>query len=126
MTATGNVLDDDLVSQERLIDECERAIGTVGRSLDLPPNALQDRVRQAKRAVVRVRDDLIHALREASSPAQREPFRAALDDANVVLSLLIGVEYPAGGVQRSVVEQARDRLRVLLDEKLRPGSRDAG
>lgn len=126
MTAMRNVLDPDLISRNRLIDECQRAIDTVERSLDLPPNALQDRVRLAKRAVVRVRDDLINALREASSPAQREPFRAALNDANVVLSLLIGVEYPAGGVQRSVVEQARDRLRVLLEEKLRPGSRDAG
>lgn len=46
------------------------------------------------------------------------PIRDALEDANIAVSLLIGVEYTASGVQPETAEQARDRLKTLLEEKL--------
>lgn len=118
MTATEKTPHPDLINKERLIADCREAIRAVDRSLELHPRLLQERAREAKRAVVRVRDDLIETLRAARSPAEREPIGRLLDDANVVLSLLIGVEYPAAGVQRNIVAQARDRLRALVEEKL--------
>jgi hypothetical protein len=37
---------------------------------------------------------------------------------NGVLSLIVGIEYPTSGIQRSAIEEARDALKNILVEGL--------
>jgi hypothetical protein len=55
-----------------------------------------------------LRDELIAELRTSGR-------RTGLDRVNAVLSLVVGLEYPAAGIQRNLIEQARDALQALVD-----------
>jgi hypothetical protein len=45
-------------------------------------------------------------------------WQTALSRVNSVLSLIIGIEYPTSGIQRSAIEEARDALKSVLAEGL--------
>ena len=77
-------------------------------ALKRPPDQLGEEVDQVERDLASLRDQLITQLRSTGQ-------RAGLDRVNAVLSLVVGLEYPAAGIQRSLIEQARDALRALLD-----------
>jgi hypothetical protein len=64
--------------------------------------------------VAALRDGLIARWRE--SPG--EQVSASLDRVNVALSLVIGLEYPMGGLQRQMLEQARSVLEAARTEGL--------
>jgi hypothetical protein len=93
------------------------AIEALERALALPPTELTAEVDVAERAIARLRNGLIARLRAAPAGDDARDLRAALDAANVALSLAAGVEYPAAGIQRTLLEQA---VTVLRD---RHGSR---
>jgi hypothetical protein len=88
------------------------AIEALEQALALPPAELTAEVDAAERAIARLRNGLIAELRAAPDDDARE-LRAALDAANVALSLAAGVEYPAAGIQRRLLEQA---VTVLRDQ----------
>jgi hypothetical protein len=75
-------------------------------ALQKPPTELKAELDDAERAVVALRDLLIDRLRQAPTDA----VRAALDQVNVCLSLVVGLEYPMGGLQRQMLDQARAAL----------------
>ena len=102
-----------------LAEECREAVAMLERALQEPPGALSEDVDVAERVVARMRDRLIEVLREGPQAADAARQRAALDRVNAALSLIVGVEYPAAGIQRKVLEQARDALKEVLAEGLR-------
>ncbi len=73
----------------------------------VPLECLSD-VDVAERAINRLRDTLIDGLRKGQ-PGLQPP----LDQTNVALSLVVGVEYPATGSQRQGLEMARDTLKGI-------------
>ena len=75
-------------------------------ALDKPPAELKAEVDRAERAIVALRDALILRRREAAS----EQVQTHLDQVNTALSLIVGLEYPMGGLQRDMLEQARSVL----------------
>jgi hypothetical protein len=77
-------------------------------ALNRPPEQLGEEVDQVERELAALRDDLITELRASGH-------RAGLDQVNAVLSLVVGLEYPAAGIQRDLIKQARDALRTLLE-----------
>lgn len=77
-------------------------------ALARPPEQLGEEVDRVERDLAALRDDLIAELRTSGR-------RAGLDQVNAVLSLVVGLEYPAAGIQRNLIEQARDALRALVD-----------
>ena len=77
-------------------------------ALGRQPDQLGDEVDQVERDLASLRDQLIAYVRSTGQ-------RSGLDRVNAVLSLVVGVEYPVAGIQRSLVEQARDALRALVD-----------
>jgi hypothetical protein len=87
------------------------AIKALERALGLPPAELTAEVDVAERAIARLRNRLIAKLRAAPAGDDTRPLRQALDAANVPLSLVAGVEYPAAGIQRTLLEQAVQVLR---------------
>ena len=89
---------------------CDRAIAQLDETLAGWPAQLSEEVGQAERTLARLRDLLIE--RHRAAPGSR----AALDRTNAILSLVVGVEYPAAGLTRDVLGQARDELRKLAAE----------
>jgi formate-dependent nitrite reductase membrane component NrfD len=96
----------------------QEAIRKLDRALQVPAQRAGGEVDEAETLLVRLRDSLIHELRaQGSTPAAAQQ-RTALTRLNTALSLLVGVEYPAAGIQRSAIEQARDILNQILAEGL--------
>ena len=85
---------------------CDEAVRLLDDALGKPPAELKAEVDVAERAVVALRDALIAQRRESPS----EAVQARLDQVNVALSLVVGLEYPMGGLQRTMLEQARSVL----------------
>jgi hypothetical protein len=98
-------------------DLARRAVALLEDALSKPPEALRAEVDEVERAVVALRDHLIARLRQ--TPQTPDPaLRHALDQVNVALSLVVGLEYPVGGMQRDLIDQARATLTALLAEGL--------
>jgi hypothetical protein len=93
-------------------DERLSAIATLEGALDLPPAELTAQVDVAERSIARFRNRLIAELRAAPAGDDARRLRQVLDAANVALSLVAGVEYPAAGLQRTLLEQAVKVLRA--------------
>jgi hypothetical protein len=105
-------------AQRTLAEQCRHAAGLLARAQMDQPRHLSEDVDEAERAVVFLRDRLIGELRGAAGNAEAARWRAALTHVNGALSLVVGVEYPAGGVQRTLLGQAEGALQSLLGTEL--------
>jgi hypothetical protein len=85
-----------------------RCLSQLEDALGRPPDQLGEEVDQVERDLAALRDQLITELRTSGR-------RSGLDQVNAVLSLVVGLEYPAAGIQRNLVEQARDALLALVE-----------
>lgn len=102
----------DPLTNEALAAGCRQAAGQIDRALGQPPAGIVAAVDPVERAVALLRDGLIaHRRADSLTPA----LGAALGDLNVVLSLIVGVEYPQAALQRGYLEQARELLRAIAD-----------
>jgi hypothetical protein len=99
---------------QSLAQLCGQALAMLERALGEAPAPLTADVDVAERLVVELRDDLIERLRREPGNPLAPAWRAALQRTNAALSLVVGVEYPSGGVHRKLIEQARDTLRALI------------
>lgn len=90
---------------------CRKAIEKLDDALDENPRELTHEVDIAEIAVAGLRDRLIDELRRAESPSDAAEIRRFLDPVNTAISLIAGVVYPSGGIQRSIVEEARKLLK---------------
>jgi hypothetical protein len=84
----------------------DEALRLVEDALKKPPTELKSEVDDAERAVAVLRDAWIDHLRAQPTPWVRNN----LDMTNVSLSLIVGLEYPMGGLQRDMLDQARQAL----------------
>jgi hypothetical protein len=84
------------------------AVQRLGEALGLPPAELGKEVDAAERHVAKLRDHLIQLRREGKLHGRSE-----LDKVNGALSLIVGVEYPVGGIQRKALEQASEALKQV-------------
>jgi hypothetical protein len=100
-----------------LANHCRTAIEGLERAQEAPPLMVLREADLVQRAVVDMRDLLIERLRQDDTAAAAR-WRAALDRINVALSLIVGLEYPMGGIPRESAQQAREVLKSLLDEEL--------
>ncbi|MBV9328260.1 MAG: hypothetical protein JO352_31480 [Chloroflexi bacterium] len=80
-----------------------QALHLLDDAIQKPPAELKAEVDVAEQRIARLRDVLIDDLRAGSTPDTR----AALDQVNVALTLVVGLEYPMGGLQRKMLEDAR-------------------
>ena len=83
-------------------------------ALGRPPAEVSSEVDRVEQQLARLRDRLIVDLRRGPAGQSAEADRTALDRVNAVLSLVVGVEYPTAGIQRKLLEQARDALNDLV------------
>ncbi|RJR55172.1 MAG: hypothetical protein C4576_00135 [Desulfobacteraceae bacterium] len=104
--AVGTIKDDP-----ELCRMCRKALEELDRALDGTPQELTQEVDIAEDAVTNLRDRLIQRFRGAADPSDAAEIKNVLDHVNTAVSLLAGVIYPSGGIQRSLVEEARKLLR---------------
>lgn len=98
----------------RIVDLWKDTLQALDEALSTPVQDLKGTVAGASRSAVRLRDEVIMRLRqEAGAPEDVPALRAVLERANVALSLITGVNYPAAGVSREKLEQARYTLLEL-------------
>jgi hypothetical protein len=96
------------VSTQAPTQLCDEAIRLLGAALDKPPAELKAEVDLAQQAIVAVRDALIDRLRKGPT----EQVRSNLEQVNLALSLVVGVEYSMGGLNRDLLKQARSVLQA--------------
>lgn len=94
-----------------LADCGPRALETLDRVLEEKPgDDLHQRLAEAVRALVVVRDRLIGERRRGGDQDGR------LERVNAILSVLHSAEFPQAGARWQRMKQARDALAALLDE----------
>jgi protein NrfD len=98
--------------------QCQDAIDALDGALDLPPRQLGREIDQVENTIVQIRDRLIEQLRHDGDSSVATRQRTALEHLNGALSLVTGIEYPAAGIQRSSIEEARDILVRVLEDNL--------
>ena len=101
-------------------DLCREAIARLEQARQEQPRHLSEDVDEAERAIARLRDELIDRLRREGATRTRE----GLKTVNAALSLVVGVEYPAAGIQRKLLDQAGTALRELLESGLLDGDNE--
>jgi hypothetical protein len=94
---------------------CRDAISLLDECGNLPTPQLMDLTDAALRKVVQARDSMIEHLRAEPLAAHAELWRAALNQVNVVLSELAGIEYP-GALNREHISVARGILQALVGQ----------
>ena len=87
---------------------CREAMSLLEQDMELPSGELENKLGDAERVLVRLRDELIgHTRREGSNSV----WRSALEQVNTAISLVVAVEFPAAGVHAEYLKGAREVLR---------------
>ena len=98
-------------------EQCKAAVASLDRLLEIAPYPRFQELDGAERAIVRLRDGLIERLRQEDASAEVPRLRALLERANIAISAVVGIEYPAAGIRRQLLEMARDALQGALVEE---------
>ncbi len=92
---------------------CQEAVQALDDLLATPPRERHQIVDHSEHAIVRLRDCLIERCRQETTGGQASALRSALDQVNIAVSLITGVEYPGTGMQEKPMLQARNILKAL-------------
>lgn len=98
-----------------IFDLTREILGLINDAIDIPPVQLKNEVDVVENRLVDLRDELIDRLRAEMGNAP-DSLRSVLDHVNMALSLIVSIEYPAGGIHREALEETRDVLKSLLEE----------
>ena len=94
-----------------LVARCRTIAGQIDATVALDPAPLRTELARRERDLTLLRDALIARLRAVAPGDDAAPTRAALHGINTALSLLFGLEYPAGPLDRTLLTQAATTLR---------------
>ena len=88
----------------------DETLAALDAALMAPPADLKTATHEAILRVVRLRDLLIRRLRAATASEEQVADRATLDQVNVAISLMLGVEYPIDKMDSQPLAQAKGIL----------------
>jgi tagatose-1,6-bisphosphate aldolase non-catalytic subunit AgaZ/GatZ len=108
------MIDPRATHEDPATELCREALRVLDAAMDKPPTELNAEADTAEREIAALRDLLIERTRQRTLAASS----AALEQVNVALSLVVGLEYPVGGIQRELLDQARTVLRGVLGSGL--------
>jgi hypothetical protein len=94
-----------------LVARCRAIADRLDAATALAPSPLQMQIARRERDLSQLRDGLIARLRAAVPDDDIAHTRAALTGINIALSLVVGVEYPSGALDRTLLTQAATILR---------------
>ncbi len=104
---------DECQEEAILIQLCQEAVTSLDNLLAAAPRERHQIVDRSEHAIVRLRDCLIERCRQETTGGEASALRSALDQVNIAVSLITGVEYPGTGLQEKPMVQARDILKAL-------------
>jgi len=96
-----------------LIQLCQQANAALNEGLRAGPEQQAEPIARAERTVNRIRDALIEQLRRRQAEEDMSAQRRNLDEVNISLSLMAGVEFPAGAIHKKKLRQARKVLKQV-------------
>ncbi len=94
-----------------LIARCRTLAERLDAATALAPAPLRAELAHRERDLTMLRDGLIARLRATAPGDDSAPARAALTSINTALSLIFGLEYPGGPLDRTLLTQAAAILR---------------
>ncbi len=97
-------------------DLCQKAIEVLDQAFEVPIGELESKVDQVERIVLGIRDRLIAQARATGQGPEHSRLRKSLEQVNIAVTLLAGVEYPASGIQRNYMEQAKKTLKNIQED----------
>jgi hypothetical protein len=100
-------------TRSRLAQLQQAAITALEKAQATQPAQTTHVVDLAEVELVRLRDALIELQRSSETPIQARRWRPTLDQVNAVLSLVVGIEYPAAGVQEKTIKEALRALKAI-------------
>jgi hypothetical protein len=98
-----------------LVARCRAVADHLDAATALAPAPLRAEIARRERDLSQLRDGLIARLRAVPPGDDAAPVRAALTGVNTALSLLFGVEYPSGAIDRTLLAQASATLRGVYE-----------
>lgn len=99
----------------------QEAVHEMNAAVQTDSTRIKKEIEAVEKTVVRLRDHLIGHLRRAGVEEAAE-LRPLLEQVNVAVSLVVSIEYPAGGIHREALEEARDVLAGLATRTGVPAS----
>lgn len=106
-----------MAEDKPIAEECQQLIARLDRATKLHPREIEKEIDQIQRATARLRDRLIDHLRNPQMTADSSRQKSDLDGVNTALSLIVAVEYPVTSIQRSALQQARELLKTLAEDR---------
>ncbi len=102
--------------KEELIQLCREATQELKKAYDMEARKLGKEVDFAEVRVAKLRDCLIDYIRSENVSAGSSPWKPVLNQVNTALSFIVGVEYPATGIHRNLLEQGLKVLKKVQKE----------
>lgn len=102
----------NLCNRENLIQLCQEARSELEKAMNMEPRKLGQEVDFAEVGAAKLRDCLIDRIRSEYPAHGSSQWKPVLERVNTALSFIVGVEYPAMGIHRNLLEKA---LQVLKD-----------
>lgn len=99
----------------------QEAVDVVNAALDTDSTLIKKEIEAVEECVVRLRDHLIAHLRRQGAQ-QAAALRPLLEQVNMALSLVVSIEYPAGGIHREALTETGAVLSGLLARAAAPAS----
>ncbi len=110
-TETSKCFDEDPL----MLDIARKSLKLMDEAVETTASQLKKEVDAIEISVVKLRNHLIDRLR-AAPDGQVYRLHPILDRVNTILSLIVSIEYPAGGIHREALEEARELMGNLLIE----------
>lgn len=98
--------------------QCRDAVAALERAMAAPPLQLTREANNTVRVILKMRDKMNEWLRQEGRVWDESSYARAISRLNAALALLTNLQYPATGIRRKPVEQARDMLQSILMDGL--------
>lgn len=108
--------ENDTCKKEELIQLCQEATQELKKAYRMEARKLGKEVDNAEMRVAKLRDCLIDYIRSENAAAGSSAWKPILNQVNTALSFIVGVEYPAMGIHRNLLEQGLEVLKKVQKE----------
>ena len=96
--------------------QCRDAVDSLERAMAAPPLQLTKEANNTTRILTKMRDKINEWLRQEGRVGDADSYQRALSRLNSALAQLSALQYPANGIRRKPIQQAREVLQsILLD-----------
>jgi hypothetical protein len=96
----------------------EGTLALLEKLMQMQPLSFKREVYVVEQSIVQLRDSLIGRLRGLNASNEKTRLSEILNRVNIAVSLIVALEYPAGGIQQELLQQIYDFLKDAQLEDL--------